>query len=362
MPCEYNPIDAKAIIGKEPEASIQGSSPGASDTRCSDLPESQERRILELRLLHHFSSSTCKTLPGTNVHQVYEAWAVSAPLLALENNTLLYTILAISALHLAHLRPEASAYIDAYRRYFFLALPAHNQQVSTLSSGNADAICLTCLLINFLVFRSTDDTLQLATSLPQRLMISRGSGDVFYQAWNWISQSTNSVVAVIIKESPQYLQRLEGYLNMDGRLAYKVDVSQGLDDLLNPNLPMKGSFDIPDEPWDAEIERAYTETLGYICWISEGVRSDESQLTACRRLMGFLIFLPTRFIALVQGNQPRAQVMLAHFFALANGMEGIWWIRDTARREVLATYDTIPPYWRSFMQWPLTRIGETRES
>ncbi|GKT89252.1 DUF814 domain-containing protein [Colletotrichum tofieldiae] len=60
--------------------------------------------ITDLELMHHYSTTTCLTLPRSN--DVSQIWQFEVPRLGLTYMFLMHEILAISALHLGYLHPE----------------------------------------------------------------------------------------------------------------------------------------------------------------------------------------------------------------------------------------------------------------
>lgn len=60
----------------------------------------EERRLLELRLINHFSTIVTYTFPGCNEQRFRDLWNIDAVRLALGHPFLLNAMLAISSLHL----------------------------------------------------------------------------------------------------------------------------------------------------------------------------------------------------------------------------------------------------------------------
>src|ERR1700712_3874777 len=71
-----------------------------------EYPESRSRRLLELRLLHHYASKTSLTIePGSDL-SVRIVWHDIIAGQAFNNDGLLYSILLVSAQHLAKSFPH----------------------------------------------------------------------------------------------------------------------------------------------------------------------------------------------------------------------------------------------------------------
>lgn len=349
--------------------------------------ESRGRRLEELKLLHTWTTVTTLTLPGADQPIVRDTWAVSIVPLALEHPPLLYAILSLSAFHLSTLEAHnAAKHTTTARRYLVLSLRHHNAAISVLNAANADSVCLTCILISVLTFRNLGTSYVPETSmngngmyrnaiehapfssLPQRLTISHGTGHTFREAWAWIKDSPLAKSGIIVKAAPQYsdFQQFPRIASVDGRLTYPRDFAEAYAHLLDPSAalggPVESHFNDPgpmtEELWDHDIRGAYEEALAHVGAIHNAIEAREPPLTICRRLMGFPALLPQRFIDLVQECRPRAMVILAHFFAAAKTVEGVWWVGDAGRLEVRSIWDSLPERWKSTMGFPMRMVHE----
>jgi hypothetical protein len=123
------------------------SSLNAGGAGTLEFPESRNRRLLELKLLHQYITKTSPTI-ATDPNRA-EAWTTIVPILAFTNDSLLYSIYSASALHIAKAKPQDPEALDAHRRYLDLALREHSNDVSQLSEVNADTVCMTSSLLAF---------------------------------------------------------------------------------------------------------------------------------------------------------------------------------------------------------------------
>lgn len=73
--------------------------------------------------------------------------------------------------------------------------------------------------------------------------------------------------------------------------------------------------------------------------------------------MAFANLVPGNFLAFVEEQRPRALAVLAHFFALSVGLENLWWIRDTGRREIRGKKRFLPDEWQDIIRFPVGAAG-----
>ncbi|KAL5322544.1 hypothetical protein ACEPPN_010517 [Leptodophora sp. 'Broadleaf-Isolate-01'] len=101
----------------------------------------------QLKLLHHFITDVYKTFyPRDEAH--VQCWQVHVPDIALEHTFLLDSLLAISALHLAHRETGAKkSWLQTALRYQDLTLAGLNKVLSSINPENCEAVALCSILV-----------------------------------------------------------------------------------------------------------------------------------------------------------------------------------------------------------------------
>jgi len=108
-------------------------------------------RTLELRLFHHFSFDTYKALIRKDSQDAHFL-QISIPTLALSNDFLLDTIMALSALHLEYLESNTSkSWLRTGLDYQDRALLAFNKALSQITPSNCEAVTISSMLMIVLV-------------------------------------------------------------------------------------------------------------------------------------------------------------------------------------------------------------------
>ncbi len=107
-------------------------------------------RLLELKLMHHYTALTCKTFTFT-APITEDIWKHTVPNLAFSGSQhLADAILAVAALHLRSLTPDDKEIVRASHAYMAASLAEYS---ATLNKGidhsNAEALFLTAALIAF---------------------------------------------------------------------------------------------------------------------------------------------------------------------------------------------------------------------
>ena len=311
-------------------------------------PESRERRLLELRLLHQYTKKTARDLLVTYSARGEQLWATACPRLAFEHDAVLYAMFALAALHIAKADPiwPYSEAMDTHRKYLDLALPAHSDDVAHLKKENADAACIASSLLRICAFAYLSERpLDPYTPPLQWLQMTSGSGMVFNATWDWIHKNEDSLAGKLLNRTPILTPFNESLFLESNR--------QGFEHLVEQRDSM--------EPWSPDIEHAYQIAVSYIGSMLIAIDAGEEQGgDICRRAIAFPMLVHPGFITLVEEQQPRALVVLAHYFAVLARFKDLWWMGDSGRREMIGIQTILPTEWQEAMRWPLNAIEEDR--
>lgn len=355
MACVYDRNNNNPTNNTEPKAASASSvkpstilANPASTTDPADLTESRKRRLLELRLLHHYTAETSLTMMASTPSNL-RFHTEAMPRLALENDTLLYSIFYLSALHMAKVRPQDHDAMAAYHQYLDMALRSHSIDLSNLSKSNADAVCLTSSINRIASFALLQERGMSSYTPPMSwLTMCNGAEKVFEVTWDWIKDDENSLAMQMLRRTPVLPPVLNG-----AEPIFCESNRQALLYLLPHN-----QADDPGEPWPADVHEAYTSTISYIGSILIAIAGQEEPSDICRRVAGFPVLIQKRFIDLVNEMQPRALVVLAHYFAILARFRDVWWVGGSGEREVLGIRSVLPDEWQHLMAWPLKTMEE----
>jgi hypothetical protein len=259
--------------------------------------------------------------------------------MAMDYDNLLYGIFAISALQLLRTDSENKELIAARQNYFGLSLREHRKAVAQLCSKSADAVCFASSLVLIDAFASLQDRALEPYGPPMGYFnMARGAGAIFKTSLDSLRNYETALIMTVINAQPQMY---------DSDVLFAESNRKSLLGLLSQDVAPG------QEVWDDETREAYEKTLSYIGSVQIGLKYDEHQLATCRRMMTFANMVPEKFLDFVEEQRPRALATLAHFFALSAGLENLWWIRDTARREIGGIQKVLPAEWQELIRFPV---------
>jgi hypothetical protein len=313
-----------------------------------EYAESDERRLLELRLLYQWLTKSAFTFPGSNDKEYRDAIIIAQPNSAMAFPAWLYSLFSFAAIHIAKTSPspaEQRQFTDTFHKYLDLALQEHRRDVTNLCKELANAVCMTSSMIRNCTQALVQDRELLPYSPPsQWLYMMNGSGDVFVTAWDWVCDDETSLARRIGTAGPD-LSNFKELFAERKRAALK-------------HLLHRSPADEDVEPWNDETKHAYERTLSYIGGIQIAINEGESLAHTFRRIIAFPMFVPKRYIELVEEEHPRALVVLAYYFSYLARLRSVWWVGDTGRREIRAMQSVLKSPWVELLEWPLEKMEE----
>jgi Fungal specific transcription factor domain len=314
-----------------------------------EIPESKERRLTELTLLHHYQTVTSYTVNRPD--QYTKEWSIKIPRLAFKHDALLYAIYTCASLHLASLEPQEPKHVENYQKYLGLCLRLHRDDVAKLSTANADAAMMTSTILRVCTFALLQERV-LEPYIPpiEWLHMNSGTGHgLAVASWKYIKDDPNSIMRGLMANVPG-LSKDSKWLR-DDDLIFKESNRKELNHLLRRTPENE-----INEIWNEEVQTAISTTVSYVGAVLEAIAAREGEAMVFRRLILFPTVVEKSFIALIEERNPRALVVLAHYFALLTRFSDFWWIGQLGPREVRAIQRHLGNEWQDLMVWPMKTI------
>jgi Fungal Zn(2)-Cys(6) binuclear cluster domain/Fungal specific transcription factor domain len=342
----------------------------AEDATLEDatLEETKERRLLEMQLIHHFTSVVTRTFPSSNGRPILDMWGNYAVVMSFQHPFLLNTILAVSALHLSRgyhvthpklaeegtapsfksVQGQPASLIDktiaakVHRIYLNLAVRQQREALSDVNADNSNALFLSTILLSHLAMGIENDDYD--------------PGD-YGPPVHWLH------MIVAIREMADYLREFV----KDTTMFEVIIRGAGEPDFADVNSIFKPEFRLPfmnlldwtthpEMNLDAETRAAYESALSYVGGIYQGIQRRESHRILFRRILCMGLMVSSKFISFIEQRRPRALVILAYYSAMAIVLDDHWIFKGWAKREVSGLKNLIPAEWQWAMEWPQTMI------
>lgn len=272
-------------------------------------------------------------------------WHTVVPQLSLEHDNVLYASFALSATHILRSNRDDQAVYSARQNYLVLALREQRKEVADIRPSNADAVCLTSVLILRNSFAMLQErNLEVYTTPIEWLKMGRGAGAVMWKA--------NAAVSPDIPSSFKIF--LESFQLVFSENQLQRELTAPFSTIFSTILSQEPSMESRD---------VYRRTLAYINAIQTAVDNHEPAFIIGRRLQAFPMVIPTRFIDFVEAQESFALVVLAYYFGVAAQLDHeFWWLRGTgthdrtARREVSGIIGKLGERYRGLLAWPAMQV------
>lgn len=296
--------------------------------------------------MHHFCVSTWKTLQHSKHSE--EIWRNTVPRMAAHEEYLMHGLLAVAALHQAHLNPaKARHYYLISTSHQNLAIAGFRASILTVTRENADSLFLASILIASFAFASSvaktaenDHPLSFTINdVADMLILIRGIDETLYGSMTF-----------------QYV--------CDGPLGVLLQMPSEPEDDVVPEeqLVFRPHF----QELRRLIERRAEEMPPHVVVsLNEALdRLVESyQMVMWARPVqnsGFVMLWPNKialnFISLIQERHPIALVILAYFCAMMHYHEDRWVWDTWGARTTILVKNNLDPDWQKWVEWPVEVI------
>jgi hypothetical protein len=278
------------------------------------LPAPDERRRLELFLLHQFCSATVPSFPrGEDGEPTGDLWSAHVVGLGLAHQFLLDSIFSLAALHLDHsLRLGLATTADenpthssdsarmatteplscpinpsrAHRVYFDLALKQQREALTSINRQNANALLMTTVLLSIQVLAPSRDERHVDGHTPpiRWLHLTRGIADLTTVLRRFPRLGTLLETMSLKYKSPDF-HNLEMFFSPENRKPFE----RLLDWEANPE---------PD--FSPEKQKAYEDALSCVGAVYMSIQRRDHYASIFRQLMCLGLMTPSLFLVCIE--------------------------------------------------------------
>lgn len=321
-----------------------------------------------MRMLHQFTSSTAFTVAdGTEVQRT---WTGSVIELAFDHSFLLHSILAFSALHMAHIHPQEKAiYGNVAARHQDKALSGVHSAIANITAHNCEALLAFSLLTVCYIPASkvspSDAPSAEIGALVDWLNLIRGVVSVVERGRRWIQTGPLAVwlqyfspdlialapfTETTLEEDYRLrcLEKLWNSISFDGSTDSGAQLEAAL--CSEALVQLRGAFHL------FEVARSDASTSS---GRSESATSNNERYpSVVAASLVWLYKISDGFLHMILARRPSAMILLLHNFILVKrlGGEKFWWAPLLAVQVVDAVTPLIPLQYNELVSWPIDEI------
>ncbi|KAF4777187.1 fungal Zn binuclear cluster domain-containing protein [Colletotrichum scovillei] len=344
--------EAASEAGLTPNTAVSSTSPypggeAAPDPRnpATDPWDLSEDWLQSLRLMHHYSTSTRHVLPKDACTE--ELWKTAIPEMACSHKFLMHGLLALSALHYAHVHPQQR------KKYDIISVNHQNEalrffalRLNDINKDNCEAYFFLATLIFIVSICSVAHSESFGRSIAlsdvsQSFSLLHGVKGILdfqpIEAWRQRGGPLDGLLRPPVLTQGGWVSTSAFQKRLDAITSLAREVPASFTDVINPQsvcvLALEG------------LRRAHQMSRG------EGEKPGG--------VWGWSATLPAMFIDMVASGHPTALVILAHYAALAKPCEKADWLCDGWSGAVMRLIErTLEDEWKPWIEWPKRSVFE----
>jgi hypothetical protein len=297
--------------------------------------------LVDLELLHHFTTTTCFTF-SLNPH-VQTLWRIDAPQVGLCHEFVLHGILAIAGLHLARLNPTIRDFyvghaIVHYQTASSMAMPL----ISDISHRDSSSLFLFSVLTVYLALASSPPSDQQllgeAASIPTWLFLMQGTRTILQHRADAIKSGTFGSMIIghpevkLWNATPSRNQGLQSLRS----LIDKMVITKHL------------------EATKAEVCYESLDQLAKAFTIGQDQAGSSDYV---RQVLIWTMIVPDAYMTLVRDQVPEALCNLGYYCVLLKKLEYMWLFEGWSRYLISNIYYLLNDMYRTYIVWPMQEIG-----
>ncbi|KAL4869875.1 hypothetical protein BDV12DRAFT_167000 [Aspergillus spectabilis] len=297
--------------------------------------------IADLELLHHHMTSTCYSV--SRVPTIQALWRDQIPRIGFTMPFLLHSILAVSALHLAHATPSKRAtYISQAESHHAAGMRAVIPAMQALASDNGPALflfsALTSIYFCATIHHATAAPIfSVEGSLSERARLFRGTKAVMDSTTPDLRTGELSPIFLngrhlsAIRRDPKTLQEGQMYI-----WELKRFINQ-------------------EHIYDESLLQIYTETADQLARTLAVIVRPNILDTA--NVFAWLVEASGEYLDLIRHEKPTALIIFAYFCVALQQIEWAWWTDGLSGRLMGQVYAALGEGYRCWLRWPQEQMG-----
>ncbi|KAI9932448.1 hypothetical protein ASPWEDRAFT_46974 [Aspergillus wentii DTO 134E9] len=295
--------------------------------------------VSDLEMLHHYSTCTAYTFSRNPTLQTM--WRVKVPQIGFSSTYALRAILAISALHLAYLRPDRKhVYVAQAEMHHEAALRMVTPNISKLMEEDGNALFLFSILTCFISCakpRKLDDFLLMEGGQIAGWLVSfRGTKTIVDHAKDTLWAGPLAPIFTIRGRR----SRIRSTRSIEGRRFM-----QDLEQLIRE--------DVRDER-DLHV---YLHTIHEMSTCFPDDDAQDIQVFETDDVFSWLLQVSHEYLDFLKEQRPIALVIFGYFCVLLRQLEWTWWMQGWSTHLLSKIYEVLDQEHRYWLQWPLEQIG-----
>ena len=307
--------------------------------------------MAHLELIYHFIASTSREISVSP--SSHEVWNMTVPYIALSHEFLMHGLLATSASHIAHQRPEQRQdYQQRAAMHYNRADQLLQVAIAHPARQNADALFAFSLIMFYLTSAAPLAADKLIDEAPlsaavHSISMLRGIRTILESVKHLVEQG---LLAHLLRWYPGHIQSNPTFRDHETEEHFsKLLIFCSTTPDLNKDTEME----------DVETYAAAASSLRASFLRVESVPEGEPNAPP---IWFWAVRLPATFVERLKEQNVVPMVLLAHWCVILLQARHCWWVGSWVDRMMGAIEGCIPQEFRCWLGWPTRKIKESKEA
>jgi hypothetical protein len=329
--CEYPSLATALTRVDKPSASSPSGYESSSHKQLDRLD------LLDLELLHNFSTATCYTIHSDPMQKTI--WRIAVPRLGFSYDFVMRGILALSALHLAYLQPEKKDfYLSQALMHHGTGLRIATAILPHVTQENCSALYIFSALASIFALASprkpTDFLLVEESGIATWLIFFRGARSIVRSAEEALSSGP---LGAMFKMGARRYQLRDAPPNIH---SIEEEQFQQLQRLMAQAVMDEGRLKIYAEAAE-ELRKSFT-VLSYTPHCYE-----------CMDVFTWVFLVSEEYLLLLKEQTQEALCIFAFFCVLMQQVDSNWWVEGWSVHLVTQIRHLLDDEHRWWIRWPI---------
>jgi len=344
--CDFLPLNSYGNLQPPAGASNAQTLSGYNSPHSGSVPggdaQSSELNLLDLELLHNFTTATAATLHTDSA--LKELWKINVPKIGFRYEFVMRGILSLSALHLARYQPEKrDIYLSQAMHHHDFGLRIATSVLSNANEDNASAVYIFSALTLFFTLASprkqSDFLLVGESGIADWMMLVKGASFIYNSLHD--SLLRGSLAPMFILGHRRNELRRESLANIPLQEDPLHDLAQ-LIQKTTSNQRSKQVYISATELLHSSFTFAYQQGI-------PGFEAGDVFVWVFR--------VDDDYLQLLHRHEQEALVIFAFFCVVLHRLESQWWAEGWGVHLISNIYNLLDEEHKLWVRWPVEQIG-----
>ncbi|KAL1638018.1 hypothetical protein SLS58_009039 [Diplodia intermedia] len=323
--------------------------------------------MVDLELLHNFVTSTAFTVSQNA--DLRTLWRVEVPRLAFQHDFVMRAILAVSAAHMAHWKPDkADFYIARAVAHHKIGLRGPNSILPHVTEDNCSALyifsALTAILSLAMPRKPEDILFVSGDGVAEWLFLLRGIASIVFSSSDWLLNGSIGPMLHRVKVpafDPAMLSAAGAASPDGGGGGFKAEPLATAsparppehDQLLELRRFLERDLARDDPDMCRVCCAALDELMRSYTYVFNLGPSD----CHLRSIFSWPCAVSNEYLTALTAHAPHALLVFSYYSVLMHRLDSFWWIKGWGTHLISRIYHLIAPIFRQWVRWPIEEIG-----